>query len=222
MSFKKYFYAAHDHLKAIGLAPEIRSGQRLLVQDVKDLESELGRPLPQELTEYFLELGDGFAFLCGHPKRMLVAYWGIPPLAEMLSCWSCIHDEAVSVSKGENDYVHDGTEECRREASKRLHWLPIENLSGTYICIDMACHPSPIRYHNKYWAVGTGASEGNSMILAPSLRDYIRMWSRFCFSEPVIDGHPLGLGSYVDGKEGVFDWDPSRFSPRYDRGTTEA
>lgn len=221
MSFEKYFIAAHNHLKAIGLNPEIRRGQPLSAQEIKNLEAELGHPLPRELIEYLLEFGDGFDFICAPSTLQFIAYWGIPRITEMLSCWSCIHDEAVSVSKGEDDYVHDGTEECRREASKRRHWLPIVNLSGDYICMDMACHPSPIRYHNKYWAVGTGAAEGNSMILAPSLEDFIRSWSRFCFSEPLIDGHHLELGSYIDGEEGTFDWDPSKFSPQYDRGTTE-
>ncbi len=60
MSFQKHIETATNHLRGIGIEPETRTGRSITSQDLDEAEEEMGIPLPDELRQYLIQMGDGF------------------------------------------------------------------------------------------------------------------------------------------------------------------
>ncbi len=99
-----------------------------------------------------------------------------------------------------------------------MQWFPFYNFGGGYMfCLDLSEVPAPVRYYDSvYWP--NDSPEEWEFRLADSLLDFVREWSRFCFSE----ANGTTLINMARNAKGCFDWEPSRFERHYDRGTTNA
>jgi len=60
--FLNHFVRARDILREQGLQPAIKLGERVLESELKALDLSTDLPMPTELREFYLELGDAFQF----------------------------------------------------------------------------------------------------------------------------------------------------------------
>ena len=105
------------------------------------------------------------------------------------------------------------------ELVRRQQWFPFYNFGGGgyMFCLDLNESSHPVRYYERvYWP--NDSTEEWEFRLADSFLDFVREWSRFCFSQ----ANGTTLINLAMNAKGRFDWDASRFDSIYDRGTTGA
>jgi hypothetical protein len=169
--------------------------------------------IPEELAAYLQELGDGFSIQWEMPDTGDLVSFGLSSLEDTLQehPWHLQQlREICETQKGEGN-------EIAQEARRRMDWIPIIGIGegGYYFCLDT--HKQFIRYHESYWQHNPAVWQSS---LAPSLLDLVRNWSRFCFSEPILDGSNVSMTIFAGRLKGQFDWAPSCFDARFDRQTT--
>jgi hypothetical protein len=211
--YRPYFEAAARFLESRGVHCSIHNGRELSVSQLADLPGSLGVPLPQDLLLYLRELGDGFRI-----------QWELPECGDLVSFGLSFLDDI----KDERAWIHQQLIETRdsmvsgilKEAIRRQHWLPIMGIGegGYEFCVDAATEPASVWYYESEWQSNP---EQWHFCLAPSLRELVRMWSRYCFSDPLANGRPVGMTIVARELKGEFDWESFRFDPRFDRGTTD-
>jgi hypothetical protein len=212
--FAEYFEAAARHLRSIGRTPLIRVGDALTNEHLAQVERVIAQPIPVDLRSYLCEMGDKYSFSPdenqnGFGLGFLEDYrFQIPGFPESLQ------EEAVLERCRRN-----APELVQRELARRKKWFPFYNFGcGRYLfCLDLSETPAPVRYYEcVYWP--NDSPEEWDFRLADSLLEFVRQWSRYCFS----DSNGTTLINVAMHATGRFDWAPSRFNPLYDRATTEA
>ncbi|MES2709201.1 MAG: SMI1/KNR4 family protein [Verrucomicrobiota bacterium] len=219
MNYRGYFDKACGHLVKIGIEPAIREGRPVSEEELTLMEQRIQFPLPDELKAYLAELGDGFSLsysaepITGKPED--VFWWCISFLSDIEGDFQAIrHDMLFNANGGGHSCK---TEACIEESRRRLNWIPIFGIGGGgyTFCIDAGAGGA-IRYHD----IRMGDHYFPSVHLADGLDDWMRNWSRYCFSQPH-EKHEGGGGhcfleSYCWEMDGRFDWSPSRFRPEFD------
>jgi hypothetical protein len=212
--FAEYFKAAERHLRAIERTPSIDHGRPVSEAQLDEIEGIIGRAIPSELRLFFREMGDGYSFKPDEEQEgfmvgLLSDYrYKLADFAEVL------REEAPP---GANR-THPA-EVVAHELARREQWFPFYNFGGGgyMFCLDLNTSPAPVRYYERcYWP--TDSIDHWELRMADSLLDFVRQWSRFCFS----DAKGATLINLALSARGRFDWDSSRFEPIYDRGTTDA
>lgn len=218
MSFQKHIEIATNHLRGIGIEPEIRRGRPVTNQDLDEAEEEMGIPLPDELRQYLIEMGDGFQW--GYSVKSIIGndgpeffWWYIDCVEDIVSDYLSMREEMERNASGESDSCN--TDACREESRRRMSWVPVSGVGGGgyTLCVDANEGGGEIRYHD----IRMGDGHFPSIRLALSIDDWMAKWSRFCFSEPLWDGTDKhgDLVSYCWEKEGTFDWDASKFRAEF-------
>jgi SMI1 / KNR4 family (SUKH-1) len=217
MSFMRHINEACEHLRSIGIAPEIHDGEAVDDARICEIEKQLQFSLPRELRLYLLEMGDGFQLsYSAEPctgKEDDQFWWGLDRIEAIMHYWGSMQTDLKLAG-------NDGgceSDEFRAELERRLRWLPVFGIGGGgyLFCIDYGEGNGTIRYHD----IRLRPKHYPSIRLADSLDDWMNRWSRYGFSAPLYDGtekHAF-LESYCGELEGVFDWSPKKFRPIFDR-----
>ncbi|QIF03197.1 SMI1/KNR4 family protein [Roseimicrobium sp. ORNL1] len=209
-----YFDAASRFLEKSGIPSEIHNGRQLAEHELKDLSSCLGLEIPGDLAVYLQELGDGFSMQWELAGSGDLVSFGLSPLVD-------IQDEGLWIQQQMRETLttHAEDAEIVREAKRRMHWIPIMGIGegGQEFCLDTS--DGSVRFHQSYWK-----DHRNDWLfgLAPSLRDLVTNWSRYCFSDPITnDGAHINMTILAERIQGEFDWASKHFHPAYlrDAGT---
>lgn len=212
--FAELFNAAERHLKSIGITPEIQMGRPVSAQHLDEVERAIGQPIPVELRDYLREMGDGHRFSPDEDQEGFMIGWLGDYRYKVAGFVHALREEAAPERCHRNSH-----EVVEHQLARRERWFPFYNFGGGgyMFCLDLNESEHPIRYYERvYWP--NDSPEEWEFKLADSLLDFVRRWSRFCFSPA--DGTTL-INLAMNAK-GRFDWSPSRFNPTYDRGSTEA
>ncbi|MEO0795660.1 MAG: SMI1/KNR4 family protein [Verrucomicrobiota bacterium] len=210
--YKALFEAASKHLRTNGIEPLLIEGEPISEARLLDAERKIGRPIPQDLRTFFLEMGDGFQFIPDREKENLffMVSW-LEDIVDNADFPKILQEEAEDTGGNPSDLV-------AAELKRRQNWLPIYNIGGGgyMFCLDLEESPSPVRYYERcYWP--SDAPETWTFKLADSFHDFVLQWSRYCFEE----ANGATLINIAMGLTGKFDWAPTRFNPIYDRGKTD-
>ena len=175
--------------------------------------------MPSELAEYLNELGDGFAieWETAEGNRFNC---GLSFIEDIASAYSGMQKDLQRLASDESGSTPDAV---RQEARRRLAWVPIMGVGegGYMFCLDTAATANRVTYFDIRWVSHTADHWRSSF--GDSLLDLICQWGRFCFSDPVTaTGEYVSLPILADRLAGPFDWHPSNFLARFDRGTTAA
>jgi hypothetical protein len=212
--YRRYFEAAAQFLESLGIPHGLYEGRKLAESELEALAGSLGVNIPVQLSDYLRELGDGFDFQWEHPAGGELFDFGLSTIEDIRGERSWLREQLREVSQREtNDLVE--------EAHRRSYWLPIIGIGegGYEFCLDTRIEPAPVCYYESHWQTNRAVWQSS---LAGSLLELVREWSRFCFSQPMIDGAFVDLTIIAGKLNGKFSWAPSYFDPHFDRGTAEA
>src|SRR5262245_7102847 len=73
--YLELFLRAQDFLSRHGLRPRVVMGKPVSESDLKAVDEEIGVPMPSELRQFYLELGDAFAFITDESKKYPYFGW---------------------------------------------------------------------------------------------------------------------------------------------------
>jgi hypothetical protein len=199
-------YEACEALKKLGMSPAIEWGRPVTEAELDELDRKTDFPMPVELRQFYLEMGDAFWFKPDGDN-------------EELSGWDPAHLGDYEINnRGFGDSLEDDVHRflshpnCRAdrasllaEVEKRKRWIPCYDFigNGSVLCIDG--NTGAIRYHESIcWDSCPDTWDFN---IAPSFTDFVKRWSKFHFVCP----SSCGWNSFCDGLTGTFDWDPKHF-----------
>ena len=206
--FLEHFVAAKEHLQSLGLQADVVMGTRPVRQRLVRVDQKIDLPMPKELRDFYLELGNGFRFVPDtNPNSELVA-WEAMHLAQHTICnqgfgQQLEEDAMVEVNSARPRADPDL---LRKEISLRKKWMPFYGFvgGGSYLCLDLSEPVPAVRFHETlYWYA---IPQTWSFILAPSFTEFVEKWSRYHFLSPSGE-----WTSFCSGRSGVFDWAPEHF-----------
>ncbi|HEX8312878.1 MAG TPA: SMI1/KNR4 family protein [Chthoniobacteraceae bacterium] len=216
--FLEHFDAAEKHLRAIGEQPRTEPGCAVTAAELDEVERIIDRSIPPELRAFFHEMGDGYRFTPDEEQNG----FGVGFLSDYRYNVAGFAD-SIYEDLPPQEHRRQPRELLELELQRRRNWFPFYNFGcGGYIfCLDSTAEGNCLCYYDVRWPGYPPefwrATIGNSLL------DFIRQWSRFCFSDPVTpDGHHIDLTILAGRLTGRFDWNPKNFGARFDRGTTEA
>jgi SMI1 / KNR4 family (SUKH-1) len=225
MNYNSIFDDVSQFLAERGVSVVRSDGELLSPSEISEFEAELGLRLPQDLKRYLSEVGDGFSIQYEWPSEYGIELfdWSIAPMEEVLAERDEAKEilEAIISGEGSDFGFEDVSPEQIAAARQRLGWLPLYGLGeGGYVfALDSSNEPPPIRFFDIHY--GAVAPVSSSLILAPSFTDWIRNWSRFCFSKPAPSGKPYEFSTFAESRSGLFNWAPENFLAALDRGAKQ-
>jgi len=201
--FKERFHAAQEALRERGLnAALVNHKGGLSEVDLLMADKKTDRPMPQELRDFFTEVGDAFEFLPDASEQSSLFGWEPIHLSDFI-----IHGQGFSAAIDE-DLSHSSsidTSRLREEAARRKHWIPFYGFlgGGDFLCLDSGGRVQ--FYQTLDWTQDVRLCEG--FMVAGSFSEFVERWSEFHFIGP-----QGGWTSFCWDRDGVFDWAPDHFA----------
>jgi cell wall assembly regulator SMI1 len=205
--YLEYFLRARDFLSQHGLKPRVVMGQPVSESDLKAVDAEIGVPMPSELRQFYLELGDGFAFIPDDSKNSQLVGWGYLHLADHRIGNKTFNQEVEEQAMPEINNPSRWTDPVllRREMERRKLWIPFYGFGGgAYLCFDSFTKPATVRFFESVFWVDR--SETWDFVIASSFSEFVEKWSQHHFLTP--------LGNWLifsQGRKGTFDWSSEHF-----------
>jgi SMI1/KNR4 family protein SUKH-1 len=206
LMFLALFEEAYEQLRLCGLHPGIIQGAPIVETDLDKLDRETDFPMPQELRQFLLELGNGFAFVPDSKKDLIG--WERIHLADYRTCnigfGNNVEEEALREISGSNPVADPNL--LRHEAEIRKQWIPFYGFAGggDYLCLDSSKCPATVRFYaSQVWP---RTPDTWNFTLADSFSDFVKQWSRFHFISP-----SEGWTTFCYGRSGQFTWEPRHF-----------
>jgi hypothetical protein len=205
--FLEYFIRAREYLSQQGLNPTLAMGAPVSESDLNALDNEMDFPMPRELRQFYLQVGDGFAFLPDGSDSKLVG-WEHTHLADH-KIWNNGFSSAIQeVAQREisNPTPRSNLELLNQETVRRKRWMPFYGFvgGGDVLCLDLGMNPPGVRFHKALFWVAL--ADTWDFLLAASFPEFVECWSRFSFISP--NG---GWTSYCQERSGRFDWSSEHF-----------
>lgn len=224
--YLEYFLRAREHLSQHGWQPRVVMGKPVSESDLKAVDAEIGVPMPSELRQFYLELGDAFHFITDESGKYPRYGWGHMHLGDHVGCnknfrreveTAAVHlfmdnkfpeaDESGKLPPitGKDFYME--TALLKQEMERRFSWVPFWGFGGggPYLCLDLHTEPPVVRaYTDRFWVTSPKTWD---FVVARSFTEFVEKWSRFHFLEP----HGVDWPWIFDFQEGTFDWSPEHF-----------
>ena len=205
----EHFYRARDYLTQHGLKPSVVMGSPVSESDLKSLDGETDFPMPLELRQFYLEMGDGFAFIPDDRETSKFVGWDPMHLADHRisnkGFGSAIEEDASD--EIDNPSPHTDPKRLTAEMERRKRWMPFYGFvgGGDVLCLDLNSTPPTVRsYQSQVWP---DLPRKWDFLLAKSFTEFVERWSRFHFLSPA--------GSWTSfctrNLTGQFDWAPAHF-----------
>ena len=93
--FLNYFLQAKEYLREHGLQSDLVMGKQVSQADLIALDKSTDLPMPQELKDFYLELGDGFEFIPDNNPNSSLAGWEPMHLSDHRTCNQGFHQQIV-------------------------------------------------------------------------------------------------------------------------------
>jgi len=188
--------------------PVLRWKRAVSVADIDLIEQRTDRPMPSELREFYLEMGDAFQFVPHDVPDSPFEGWA-PNHLDDYAIWNkgfhtAIEEEVSSETASGHSRVH--LDALREEAEKRKKWIPFYGFvgSGDVLCLDLE---GKVQFYQAMdWTASPSLCSG--FILADSFTGFVERWSKYSF---VVPGSVCDWTSFCWNRSGVFDWSPSHF-----------
>ncbi|HWQ92289.1 MAG TPA: SMI1/KNR4 family protein [Clostridia bacterium] len=212
--FLEHFISAREYLSQQGLKPTLVMGALVSKSDLNASDKETDFPMPPELRQFYLELGDGFGFLPNGEEDFKLVGWEHMHLADH-RIWNkgfgaAIEEEAMrEIGKPSTP----DPELLKHEMARRKQWMPFYGFvgGGDVLCLDLNTSPPAVRFHEaQLWVA---LPQRWDLVLASSLTAFVRQWSRFQFLSPA-----GGWTSFCRERSGRFDWAPEHFPQINEKG----
>jgi SMI1 / KNR4 family (SUKH-1) len=189
MDYLQLFQRAQAHLKGLQVESSFYPGGHVIDWDLWAAKDTMKRPLPEDLRQFYLEVGNGLSF--NWKAESAKQY---PPFAnvEVPSLWSLGRGyleyqdgECYSPEKAE-EYGFPYTKDrqlAKRTAARMWHWLPVfAEGNGDKICLDLSLPSCPVIFHKHDWH--DGGSGDNGHLLAENWKAFLTRWASVCFQCP--------------------------------------
>jgi cell wall assembly regulator SMI1 len=206
--FLERFLHARQYLRQQGLRPQVVRGAPVSQSDIKAVDAETGFPMPPELRQFYLELGDGFMFNPDDTESSELIGWEPMHLEDHRICnkgfGSRIHEEvAREIGSG---LPRTDPALLRQEMKRRKAWMPFYGFvgGGDYLCLDLGVTPPSVRFFEAIAWVAIPSTW--DFVVAPSFVEFVERWGRYHFLSP-----RGGWTSYCEELSGQFDWAPEHF-----------
>jgi hypothetical protein len=206
--FLDYFTRARNYLSEHGLKPCVELGERVSEIELVALDLSTDMPMPAELRQFYLELGDGFRFIPDAARESNLTGWEAMHLddhkiANIGFAGQIEEDALAEINK---PAPRSDPQLLRQEMEKRKRWMPFYGFvgGGDYLCLDLTLSPPAVRFHDSLCWVAIPQTW--DFILATSLTDFVERWHRYHFLSP-----SGAWTSYCRGRSGRFDWAPEHF-----------
>ena len=187
-------------------------GSPVSERDLRASDASTDFPMPLELRQFYLELGDGFAFLPDEGDTSHLVGWDYMHLADH-KIWNngfggAIEEEAMR--EIEQPSPRTNPELLKQEMARRKRWMPFYGFvgGGDVLCLDLNMSPPAVRFYEAQ--VWTALPHRWDFVLAASFTEFVERWSRYHLLSP-----SGGWTSFCRERAGLFDWAPEHF-PRVD------
>lgn len=201
--FKERFLAARVALIQRGLnATLVNYKDAISEEDLLMADKRTDYPMPQELRDFFSEVGDAFEFRPDASEQSYLSGWEPIHLSDYI-----IHGDGFSTAIDE-DLSNFSTIDAPRlheEAARRRHWIPFYGFlgGGDLLCLDSSCR---VQFYQAIdWTQDARLCGG--FIVAGSFYEFVERWSEFHFIAP-----RGGWTSFCRDRTGIFDWAPAHFA----------
>jgi hypothetical protein len=210
MAFLQLFERVIRHVESQGVQVTFQRGHAVSRTWIADACRALPVPLPEQLSEFYAELGDGVTFqwvsenpdpvpptaeqaeyaaehaaMFGEPPESgpsVFSSFEFPSLADLVAMREYRESYAVEF---ERDYLfpHVRDRELAVTTARAMRlWIGlIEIGNGDRICLDTSVEPAPVVFDRHAWFDGDGS---NGQMLGRSLLDFMTRWADVCFMVP--------------------------------------
>jgi hypothetical protein len=216
--FLENFIFARDYLSHRGLKPALKMGSPVSERDLDVLDAETDSPLPAELREFYLEMGDGFEFVPDENPDSKWTGWEQMWLSDHKICniGFCTQIEEEANTEIARSKPRTPVELLRQEMEKRKRWMPFYSFAGggNYLCLDLSVTPPAVRFYEAlYWVA---IPQSWSLLIASSFTEFVREWSRHYFLTPSGE-----WTSFCRDRSGRFDWHSKHFPQINERAQSQ-
>ena len=207
--FIEHFQRARDNLNQRGLRARVEMGSPVSEGDLKAVDAETDFPMPTELRQFYLEVGDGFTFIPDDSETSDLVGWERMSLDDHKTFNSgfagAIEEEAMR-ELGKRSSRTD-PELLKQQLERRMRWMPFYGFlgDGNVLCLDLSVNLPVIRFYEAL--VWTSAPQTWDFMLAASFTEFVERWSQYQFLSPAGAWTSFCTGDHF----GRFDWAPEHF-----------
>ena len=199
------------HLKSLGIEYELKLGEKVTKKQLSEFSEIMN--LPNDLQEFYLEVGDGLTlrYETQGKDEVHTHVFIIMSLEYML-------ENKEGTQEGLEESLNDSTSpQATKNLKKALNWIPFkDDLDGSYICSDP--HNKEIVYYRVYknW-------ESPIVVIDKSFYDFFYNYSLFCFSDiydnKTKDFNPFNsfLSQHCEYDKKTFKWSNQLFMEKLNR-----
>jgi hypothetical protein len=205
---KKYtqlFKDVEKHLNSQGIECELEFGNKVSKKQLDDFCENID--LPDDLREFYLEIGDGIELTYTTQfdgEEEYRSFW-------MFNLEYIEMNYEPSREALEEQLGWDISAKEKDNLNIAVNWIPfIDDVDASFICIDQKTNQIVFYRVYKDWSKPI-------VILAKDLYEFLHDWSLYCFSDPYakntksFEAFNDFIDSNYDNKEKIFTWDPELF-----------
>ena len=211
MAFLEMFERVADHVRSRGAKLTFKRGRPVSADAIDEARSRSLAPWPEELAQFFTELGEVAEFGWVEKGRGTRRAIGRVSFARLSSCIVIPDEGSHRRIEWCDDYDFRFTKDpalAKQTAIKMRRWIPIiTEGNGDSFCLDAGRQPAPVVLNLHDWF--DGGSGDNGACVGSSLTDFLHAWSQVCFQCPSGLYWPAVLGN-----QGV-DWSSDEFSAQF-------
>jgi cell wall assembly regulator SMI1 len=190
MDYRSLFQRVQSHLEGLQVKNSYSPGRHVIAcWDIWAAEDTMMRPLPDDLKQFYLAVGDGLCFRWeaeSAEKYPPFANLQIPSLSFLASQYLEWRESVLYSPDETEEYSFPYTknpELAKRTAARMWHWLPVlVEGNGDQICIDLSTPSCPVIFDRHDWM--DGGSGDNGYLLAESWSFFLTRWAGVCFQFP--------------------------------------
>ena len=189
MYYGSLISSVRGHIELHGATCQVVAGKRVTDKTVSKAENSMEIRLPEQLSEFYKEMGNGFwLYWEADPNDDSKPFgsFQVPSLTELASLYVGWRSLALYSPEQAEKYGFPYTDNpslAKQTAAKMWHWLPlIEEGNADQICLDLSAPSFPVIFNKHDWL--DGGSGKNGHLLARSWRDFVTAWAKVCFQPP--------------------------------------
>lgn len=210
MSYLPLFEQVVEFLEGSVAELEFKRGPAITREKLEQAQQKTGLPMPQSMIDFYFEVGDGLWFRWSSDDES-----GPGGVFQFHSLDEYV-EEAVSSSEYiceliDSNYDFRFTDDpdlARRTIQRMRRWVPFHpEGNGDTFSLDTSLDPAPVVFNQHDWLDGGNGDNGH--VMANSLLQFCKEWSRVCFQCPKNLWWPEVL------QDGGVNWASDQFSDTF-------
>ena len=204
--YREQFEAASQFLRSKGMHPHFESRSPVTEDDILELNKVTDLPMPTQLKDFYLEMGDGFYFRPDSADDSSLEGWEGNLLSDYRihnqGFWTAIEEELQNELS--RDLPRNEPVLLKEQADCRKVWVPFYGFVGSGDLLCLNAQGRVMFYQALDWVADPDLCQGFEV--ADSFESFVNQWSKFSFISP-----DQGWTSFSWNRSGQFDWDASHF-----------